>query len=163
MGPYVQGCRVVLDHLIAAGVTDAERIAVQGVSRGGFCAFHFAAREPRIRAVVGISPVTNPLALTELAGVTASQVAPFSLDAVLEKLVARPVWMSIGNSDNRVSTDECIGFTRRLVAASHRLQPKLNLIPVQLHVGVSAGHRSPDDAYASAAEFLIALFPSRKP
>jgi dienelactone hydrolase len=161
MGPYVRNCIDVLDHLIAEGITDGRQVAVQGVSRGGFCALHFAAREPRIQAVVGISPVTNPLALKEFNGVTAAQVAGFSLDDILEKMVGRPVWISIGNADDRVSSEDCIGFTRRLVATTQRLQPKLNLIPVHLHVGVSAGHRSPDDAYAAAADFLLARFPKK--
>ncbi len=163
VGPYARNCVDVLDHLIAEGVTDPRRVVVQGVSRGGFCALHFAAREPRIQAVVGVSPVTNPLALTELAGVTAPEAATISLDGFLERLSGRPVWISIGNSDDRVSTDDCIGFTRRLVAATRRLQPKLNLIPVHLHIGVSAGHRSPDDAYGSSADFLLAHFRNRQP
>lgn len=161
IGPYVRNCTDVLDHLIAEGITDGRQVVVQGVSRGGFCALHFAAQEPRIQAVVGISPVTNPLALKEFHGVTAAQVAGFSLDGVLEKMVGRTVWISIGNADDRVSSKECIGFTRRLVATTQRLQPKLNLIPVHLHVGVSAGHRSPDDAYGAAAEFLLARFPKK--
>ncbi|RBP41330.1 prolyl oligopeptidase family protein [Roseimicrobium gellanilyticum] len=161
MGPYVRNCVDVLDHLIDEGITDGKQVVVQGVSRGGFCALHFAAGEPRIQAVVGISPVTNPLALKEFSGVTAAQVAGFSLDGVLEKMVNRTVWISIGNADDRVNSEDCIGFTRRLVATTQRLQPGLNLVPVHLHVGVSAGHRSPDDAYAKAAEFLLAQFPGK--
>ncbi|MGV3661563.1 MAG: alpha/beta hydrolase family protein [Prosthecobacter sp.] len=166
LGPYVRNCVEVLDHLIAEGVTDAQQVAVQGVSRGGFCALHFAAREPRIKAVVGISPVTNPLALKEFAGVTAEQVADISLDRVLEPLVGRTVWISIGNADDRVSTDDCIAFSRRLVATTRTLRPEMSLFPVHLRVGVSAGHRSPDDAYALAADFLLKTFASpqiRKP
>lgn len=159
LGPYLRNCIDVLDHLIAEGVTDPQQVAVQGVSRGGFCALHFAAREPRIKALVGISPVTNPLALKEFAGVTADQVAYISLDQVLEPLAGRSVWISIGNADDRVSTDDCITFSRRLVATTQKLNPKMNLFPVQLHVGVSAGHRSPEDAYALAADFLLKTFP----
>ncbi len=159
LGPYLRNCIDVLDHLIAEGVTDPQQVAVQGVSRGGFCALHFAAREPRIKAVVGISPVSNPLALKEFAGVTAEQVAYISLDQVLEPLAGRTVWISIGNTDDRVSTDDCITFSRRLVATTRKLNPQLTLIPVHLRVGVSAGHRSPDDAYALAADFLLKTFP----
>lgn len=58
-----------------------------------------------------------------------------------------------------MSTDDCITFSRRLVATTQKLNPKMNLFPVQLHVGVSAGHRSPDDAYTAAADFLLKTFP----
>ena len=133
---------------------------MQGVSRGGFCALHFAAREPRIKTVVGISPVTNPLALKEFAGVTADQITAISLDHALEPLAGRTVWISIGNTDDRVSTDDCIAFTRRLVATTQKRHPQTSLFPVHLHVGMSAGHRSPDDAYTSAADFLLKTLPS---
>lgn len=153
--PYVERCRDVLDHLIAEGFTDPQRVAVQGISRGGFCALHFAAAEPRIKAVVGIAPVTNPLALQEFEGVTPAQVAHISLDQHLDKLAGRAVWISIGNTDERVSTDDCIGFTRRLVAATRKLRPELTLVPVHLTVSTSLGHRAPDDAYPAAAAYLL--------
>ena len=160
---YVEGCRDVLDHLVAEGFTDSQRVVVQGVSRGGFCALQFAAAEPRIQAVIGIAPVTNPLALSEFAGVTAEQAAAISLDRHLEILAGRAVWMSIGNTDDRVSTDDCIGFARRLVATTRRLQPELKIIPVHLHVAASLGHSAPDGAYSAAAEFLLKQVPAPRP
>ncbi len=159
MKPYVEHCRDVLDHLIATGFTDPQRIAVQGISRGGFCALHFAAAEPRIKAVIGIAPVTNPLALQEFAGVTPAQVAQVCLDQHLDKLAGRAVWMSIGNTDERVSTDDCISFARRLVATTRKQRPELTLVPVHLTIGTSLGHRAPDDAYPAAAAFLLRLMP----
>ena len=112
-----------------------------------------------------MSPVTNPLALKEFKdkGVTEAEVAGLRLDdGVLEKLAGRTLWITIGNTDDRVSTDDCIALTRRLVSATRRLQPKLDLIPVHLRIGMSAGHRTPDDGYPSAAEFLLARFPGSK-
>lgn len=157
--PYVERCRDVLDHLIAEGFTDPQRVAVQGISRGGFCALHFAAAEPRIKAVAGISPVTNPLALQEFEGVTSEQAASISLGQHLEKLAGRPVWISIGNTDERVSTDECISFARRLVASTRKLLPELTLVPVHITVSTSLGHRAPDDAYSAAAAYLLRQVP----
>ena len=158
--PYVESCRDVLDHLIAEGFTDPNRVAVEGVSRGGFCALHFAAAEPRIKAVIGVSPVTNPLALTEFTGVTPPQIADITLDQQLAKLAGRTVWMSIGNTDDRVSTDDCISFARRLVATTRRLKPELKIIPVHLHVAASLGHSTPEGTYLAAAEFLLQHFSS---
>jgi dienelactone hydrolase len=157
--PYVESCRDVLDHLIAEGFTDPQRVAVEGVSRGGFCALQFAAAEPRIKAVIGVSPVTNPLALKEFAGVTPPQIAVITLDQQLEKLAGRTIWMSIGNTDDRVSTDDCISFARRLVATTRRLKPELKMIPVHLHVTASLGHGAPDGTYLAAAEFLLKQVP----
>jgi dienelactone hydrolase len=157
--PYLRNCGDVLDHLIQEGFTDPQRIAVQGVSRGGFCALHLAAQNVRIKAVIGISPVTNPLALAEFARVTPGEMVDFSLDRQLEKLAGRTVWISIGNTDDRVSTDDCIGFTRRLVATTRKLKPDLKLVPVHLQVRAALGHHAPDDAFSSAADFLRAALP----
>jgi len=58
----------VLRYLIDHGYTDPQRVAVCGTSRGGFIALHFAAVEPRVRAVAAFAPVTDLTALTEFAG-----------------------------------------------------------------------------------------------
>ena len=158
MQPFVKRCVAVLDHLIAAGYTDPDRVAASGTSRGGFCALHFAAGEPRVRAVTGVSPVTNPLALSEFKGVTAEQAASINIDSLIDRLAGRSVWLSMGNDDPRVSTDDCIGLTRKLVAATRRAKPEMKVVPVELIVGPSEGHRAIDGAYQLEAQFLRKQF-----
>jgi dienelactone hydrolase len=155
MGPFVKRCSEVLDFLIAERYSNPDRVAASGTSRGGFCALHFAAAEPRIRAVTTISPVTNPLALTEFAGVTREQVQRIHFDSIVDLLAGRPVWLSMGNYDGRVDTDECVTLGRKLVAASRRLKPELKIVPVELVVGPSQGHSAIDNAYSLAAQFLL--------
>src|SRR5437016_1979369 len=70
MGPFTKRCVEVLDFLVKEGYTDPKRVAACGTSRGGLCALHFAAAEPRVRAVTCVSPVTNLLVLTEFAGIS---------------------------------------------------------------------------------------------
>lgn len=159
MEPFVKRCVDVLDFLIAEGFTDPKRVAACGTSRGGFCALHFAAAEPRVRAVACISPVTNLLALSEFAGVTESQVQSISIPSIADKLAGRAVWLSIGNHDPRVSTDDCIATARRLVAAARERQADARVVPVELIVGPSDGHHAIDDAYALAARFVLRQFP----
>ena len=79
MGPFVKRCSAVLDHLIAEGYTDPDRVAASGTSRGGFCALHFAAGEPRVRAVTGVAPVTNPLASSDTSAGTPGRKASTAL------------------------------------------------------------------------------------
>ena len=154
MGPFVKRCSAVLDHLIAEGYTDPNRVAASGTSRGGFCALHFAAGEPRVRAVTGVAPVTNPLALSEFAGVTEEQAKSINIDSLTDRLAGRIVWLSIGNDDARVSTDDCVRLARKLVAATRKLKPEMKVAPVELIVGPSEGHRAIDDAYPLEAQFL---------
>ncbi|MBC7820918.1 MAG: prolyl oligopeptidase family serine peptidase [Planctomycetaceae bacterium] len=158
MEPFVKRCVAVLDHLIAEGYTDPDRVAASGTSRGGFCALHFAAGDPRVRAVTGVSPVTNPLALSEFKGVTDEQAKSININSLTDRLAGRTVWLSIGNHDQRVSTDDCVGLARKLVAATRRLKPELKVVPVELIVGPSAGHSAIDDAYKLEAQFLRKTF-----
>lgn len=160
MGPFVKRCTAVLDQLIAEGYTDPDRVAASGTSRGGFCALHFAAGEPRVRAVTGVAPVTNPLALSEFKGVTEEQAKSINIDSLTDRLAGRIVWMSIGNDDGRVSTDDCVRLARNIVAATRRLKPEMKVAPVELLVGPSEGHRAVDDAYLLEAQFLRKHFKS---
>ena len=163
MGPFVKRCSTVLDQLIAEGYTDPNRVAASGTSRGGFCALHFAAGEPRVRAVTGVAPVTNPLALSEFKGVTEEQAKSINIDSLTDRLAGRIVWLSIGNDDGRVSTDDCVRLARNIVSATRRLKPELKVAPVELIVGPSEGHRAVDDAYLLEAQFLRKHFKNLGP
>jgi dienelactone hydrolase len=154
VGPYTRRCREVLDTLIAEGYTDAGQVATCGTSRGGFCALHFAAFEPRVRAVAAVSPVTNLLALSEFAGVTPEQVRSINVPALSDRLAGRPIWLSIGNHDPRVSTEDCIAASRALAAAGRKRLGENGVAPVELVVGPSKGHSAIENAYGLAAEFL---------
>lgn len=158
MEPYTKQCSEVLDHLIAEGFADAGRIAVSGTSRGGFCAFHFAARDPRIKVITAVSPVTNPRALTECKDVTEEQAKPVDIDSYADKLAGRTVWLTIGNDDLRVSSDDTIRLAQKIVAATKKKFPDQPRIPVELIVGPSVGHHAIDDVYALEAQFLRKQF-----
>ena len=48
-----------LDHLVAGGLADPDRIGILGLSYGGFIACWLPAHDPRFKAAVALSPVTN--------------------------------------------------------------------------------------------------------
>lgn len=144
--------RAVLDHLIQSGQSDPSRLAAVGTSRGGFLAFHFAAAEPRIRCVGGIAPVTDLLALREFNGITRLKAAQdLALIHLAAGLANRPVWLSIGNRDERVSTEATITFSRALVAAA---APEA-AAPVTLLVHSGSGHRSSPEDHERLAAWLL--------
>jgi len=153
--------RAVLDHVIAQDLADPARVAICGTSRGGFLAFHFAASEPRIKAVAGISPVTDLLALTEFKGTAVDSAAErLALAFIAPQLIGRPVWLSIGNNDQRVDTDRAIAFTRAIVQVSARQsQAAKPLIPVELIVAPTAGHSKIDHAHELLAAWLAKVMP----
>lgn len=154
IGPFLKSGSAVLDHLVAEGYTDRERVMACGTSRGGFVALHFAAAEPRIRCVAAFAPVTDLLAVTEFAGLEKNDITNgLSLSRHADQLAARPIWMCIGNNDERVDTDRAIAFTREVVKAS-TAQKKPAL--VELHVMTSPGHTIHPTAHDEAAAWFAA-------
>lgn len=153
---FTKKASAVLDYLIAEGYTDPKQVATAGTSRGGFIALHFGAANPRVRCVVAFAPVTDLLALREFAGMEKNdKTNALSLGRQAERLAGRPIWLCIGNNDQRVDTDRAIAFTRRVVQASAAAKkPPL----VELHVMTSAGHTIHPTAHDEAAAWLAKQF-----
>jgi dienelactone hydrolase len=154
----------VLDQLVKEGYTEPDKVAACGISRGGFLAFHFAAAEPRVKAAAGFAPVTNLLAVTEFAGLEKNEDAQkLALVNIAPKLAGRSIWISIGNNDQRVSTDDAIAFSRKVVAASAAAQKgKAQAVPVHLTVGSSIGHSDLAGSHERAAVWIREqLFPKQ--
>jgi len=160
---FTAKARAILDALIKSGLTDPERVAVCGTSRGGFLAFHFAASDPRIKAATAISPVTKLTALREFS--TTSQrakVEQLDVARLAPQLAGRAIWLSIGNNDARVNTDNSIAFTREVVRATARPDMPDMVIPVDLLVAPTPGHSKIDQAHELLAAWLIKRFPPEK-
>ena|GEM_PF-208056 len=152
ISPFTKDASAVLDHLIQEGLTDPNRVAVCGTSRGGFAALHFAAAESRVRCAAAFAPVTDLLALREFAGQEKNlPTTNLALRHFAEKLAGRPIWMCIGNHDERVDTDRAIAFSRDVVKASFAQQKK-GLI--ELHVMTSEGHTIHSTAHEEAAAWI---------
>jgi dienelactone hydrolase len=136
---FTKKVSAVLDYLIAEKYTDPNSVGVAGTSRGGFLALHCAAAEPRVKYVVGFAPVTHLPALSEFAGAeTNEQVLALSVRRFAGKLVGRPIWMVIGNSDVRVGTEHCIALLQELVKQS---AATVTPVPVELHLVGTINHR----------------------
>ena len=153
----------VLDHLIAAGHTDAARVAVCGTSRGGFLALHFAAHDPRVKCVAAYAPVIDLAALREFRGAeTKALVRSLALLQQADKLAGRAAWLIIGDRDERVGTDHAITFARRVTERSlARGLPSRVVLQV---VAEPRGHTTPPGAPEQSAAWIRAqLEPSASP
>lgn len=160
IGHFTKRVSAVLDHLIKEGYTDPEQVAVCGTSRGGFLAYHFAAADPRVKAAAGFSPVTNLLALREFAGMEKHEpTRQLNVQEHAGRLAGRSVWISIGNHDERVSTDDAVAFARKVVRESAARQKDKNRpLPVVLIVGESVGHSGIAREHEQAAAWLLQQF-----
>ena len=74
-----------------------------------------------MRFVVGFAPVTNLLALKEFSGI-ADPAPARALDVMTlaDKLLDRPLWISIGDNDERVDSRHAIDFALRMMRISVR-------------------------------------------
>lgn len=143
----------VLDDLIKTGLTDPARVAAAGTSRGGFLAIHFAAHDPRVKAVAGFAPVTSLAALREF---SARQdhplVTKLSLINQAERLAGRPVWIITGDRDERVGTHHAIELAGKLSSIAKERDIPSN---VELHVmSEPRGHTTPRGASSMAAAWI---------
>ena len=156
IGDFAVKVKDVLDHLVEQGYTDPKRLGVCGTSRGGFIALHLAAAEPRFGCAAAFAPVTNPLAVSEFNGM--ANPAPANALSIVnrsEQLSGRAIWVCIGNNDQRVSTDDLIAFTRKVVAVSIAQKKPAN---VELHVMPSLGHSIHATAHDEAASWIARQF-----
>ena len=149
----------VLDQLIRTGVTDPERIAACGTSRGGFLAVHFAAHDKRVKCVAAFAPMTDPAVVKEfVANANHPLVKKVSLENQANQLAGRPVWVVIGDQDQRVGTDRAIAFAQSVTAASRKKQ--LDDL-IELHVMPEPrGHTTPQGSAELAADWILRQFPT---
>ena len=105
------------------------------------------------QAVAAFAPVTNLMALREFHGATNTlHVAGLSLLANAERLAGRSVWVTIGDRDERVSTDDAIAFARRATKVSLE---KTEAADVTLLVlPEPKGHTTPEGAPDLAAAWI---------
>jgi len=153
----------VIDFLIKEGYADPDRLGAAGPSRGGFMALHSAAVEPRLRYAVAFAPLTDLLALREFKGI-ADPAPARALDVMLlvDKLIDRPVLVSIGHNDERVGTRHAMDFALRLMELSklHK-QPMTHFWSgddIKLIVTPSegaTGHSSYRTAHNDAADWIL--------
>lgn len=143
----------VHDQLIETGLADPQRVAACGTSRGGFLALHFAAHDNRVKCVAGFAPVTDLAVLREFDGHQHHQlVRKLSLRNQAERLSGRPVWIIIGDRDDRVGTSSAYGFARQLSTVARE---KDIASRVELHiVSEPKGHTTPNGAPQQAAEWI---------
>lgn len=152
IAPFVANASAVLDHLIREGFTDPKRVAVAGTSRGGFCALHWAAAEPRVRAVVAFAPVTDLPVLQEFHGLENDALTQSLAARMLAgKLANRPIWICMGNNDQRVGTRNCFEFTQAVTAAS---LATAKTAPIEFHIMETEGHRTHATAHDDASAWL---------
>jgi dienelactone hydrolase len=150
----------MIDHLIAEGLSDPNKIAISGTSRGGYLAIRYAAHDKRVKAAVAFAPVADLRQLKEFESAkTVPAVEAMSLEHFAEAVAGKPIWVYIGDRDDRVGTDSVIAFMRKLSAAALKANVPSN---AALHVlSEPRGHSTPAGADLMAARWLFNVIEGR--
>ena len=151
---FTTNFKIILDLLIENGYSDPARIAVCGTSRGGFMALQATAVDQRIRATAAFAPVTALSALREFKGASnTDHIDALSLYSRANRLAGRSLWLVIGDRDERVGTDDCIAFARRVTTLSlEQSKPADVTLIVQPE---PKGHTTPEGSPDKAAEWIL--------
>lgn len=142
--------RGIVEYAIGHGLVRPGRIFAAGTSRGGLCALHAMAAEPRIAAAAAFAPVTDLEVLKEFAALASSPLLQRNnARALVDSLAGRGVFISIGLTDARVGTANCLDLFARLQSAC------LPSARVVLRIDASEGHRNSDASRILGTTFLL--------
>lgn len=151
---FVKDGKAVIDSCIKKGFARPGRIVVSGTSRAGYLALRLLAEDKRIAAAAVYSPVTDWRDLSEFTvEKTRADLAAIRLSKFSDKLAGKPVFIMIGNQDDRVSTASCSHFYGDLVAANTRHAFKDSRLCFRLKN--APGHRTFASWHEEGAKFLM--------
>lgn len=140
LAPFLENALQNIDHLINQKLINPEKIAVGGLSRGGFIATHLAARDPRINTIIGFSPLTT---FGWMQNWREGQKAPlaekYDLLNHINQLKGKKLSFYIGNRDTRVGTTPCLSFIQALTEKNY--EKGLRSPPVECLLFPSIGHK----------------------
>lgn len=154
--PFFDQVQELISYGIEQGLMEEGNIVIGGLSRGGFVGSLIAARDPRISHVLAFAPVTSLKVLQAFHEMREHPIVQsLDLHSKIPQLIGRPLRYYIGNRDQRVSTDVCFDFVRKLTNAS--FEAGVRTPPVELIVGPSIGHMghgTPPHVFHSGADWV---------
>lgn len=159
--PFFEQCLENINFLAQHDLIDEEKLAVGGLSRGGFIALHLASRDSRLNNVVGFAPLTTTQTIHEFSHIQDSPILQ-SLELDKKNLIGKHVRFYIGNRDLRVSTDACYQFVKELTELSY--QNNLRSPNVELFISPSIGHKghgTPPHIFEDGAEWIASLLTTK--
>jgi esterase FrsA len=152
-----------LDQIVSAihlcldkKIIDPKKLAVGGLSRGGWIATLLAAKEPLLTHILCFAPMIDPLFLEPFHGLEKNPIfSPLNLFSQMEKLFSRHIRFYIGNHDHRVSTKIAFDFLEDLTELA--FEKKIRSAPIEMIMTPSIGllgHGTPKSSFQEGALWL---------
>ncbi len=158
VGNFVAQALTAIEFAIKAGLIDPDKLAIAGLSRGGFLAAHVAAHCEKIRHLAAFAPLTRLSKIKEFSALSDHPlVRSLDLENLAPALSNRHIRLYIGNRDTRVGTTDCFDFAMSLVKDAHEKKirsPQIELI-ITPSIG-QMGHGTSPEIFAQGAEWILA-------
>lgn len=154
--PFLERAARLVDTLISEGAIAPQCVAVAGLSRGAFIAWHLAARVPQASAVLGLAPVTDLCYLEAFKDLSENAIVQaLALQRQLSPLGLRAHRIYIGNRDVRVGTERCFAFVQQLTETAFK--SGIRSPPVEMFIVPSIGaqgHGTSPESFMAGASWL---------
>lgn len=142
-----------IEFSVRQKLADPQKLALAGLSRGGFIASHIAARDERFRYILQFAPLTDLSKTKEFASLTEHPIVQsLALNKLAPQIADRHIRLYIGNKDTRVGTGACFDFASQLTAASTLRSPHIEFI-MSSSIGLM-GHGTSPEIFRQGALWL---------
>lgn len=153
---FIEKAVANIDFLIDEGYIDAGHMAAGGLSRGGFMAAHLAARDERIKSILGFAPLINFNTLEEFQNLLHLPIVKkLDLFNFVDALADRQLRFYIGNRDIRVGTRHCFDFIEALTEKA--FENGIRSPAIEMIISPSIGHKghgTPQPTFQNGIEWL---------
>lgn len=153
---FVDKVLFCISYLIEQNICLPNKIAIAGLSRGGYFASHIASKEPRIAHILQFAPLTFLSRTIEFQKISTD---PFirskDVDYLVDHLYNRAIRFYIGNRDTRVGTENCFIFLKALTEkafSNHIRSPQIEMI-ISPSIG-RHGHGTGPQTFKNGANWL---------
>lgn len=157
LGDFLCNLKDSIAILLSTGSIETSRIAVAGLSRGGFIASHIAARFPEISTLLTFAPLTHLEAVLEFDFLSPSPlIKNLNISHLTDALSTKAVKAYIGGRDTRVGTDLCYKWIRTLIETAHTKNIRSPHIEFVLKPSIGhQGHGTSRDSFEEGANWLM--------
>lgn len=154
----------VVSHLISQGQTKPGMMAVQGTSRGGFLAYHYAVYDDRVKAALGFAPVTDLVATPWFGPIADNPLVPklnVTNPDFVQAIMGIPQFLVIGDRDTLVSNTAAHRWSQQVSDAARNSGTPREIAFHQLSEPI--GHTTPKGGQLLGASWLLRVMQGLTP
>jgi hypothetical protein len=154
---FLDQAQLAIEFVIRNQLAFPDKIAVAGLSRGALFASLLAAREERIKTVLGFAPLTRLKTPKEFHAIQHLPIVEsYDLGLYARSLASKRLRFYIGNRDTRVSTRACFECIEEIVEAASELS--IRPAPIELILTPSIGkmgHGTAPEIFRQGADWIV--------